>query len=102
MTSSYSAPLSAFNVGSNIVMLSSLPLSSQPCCRGKRPIGFVREDVWWKTGARVPETETVFGGSGSEEVVDLLVDIAGALELVDTSNLSLSQVVAVDGCEGAI
>jgi hypothetical protein len=39
----------------------------------------------------------VFGSSGSEEVVDLLVDIAGALEILGTANLSLSQAVAVDG-----
>ena len=45
------------------------------------------------TGARLPETETV-GGSGSKEV---LVDVDGALEILGTADLSLNQVVAVDG-----
>jgi hypothetical protein len=41
----------------------------------------------------------VFGGSGrdSGEVIDLLVDIAGAPEILGTANLSLSQAVAVGG-----
>lgn len=41
--------------------------------------------------------ETYLGGSGGEEVVDLLVDVVGSGEILDSSDLGLNQVVAVNG-----
>ena len=47
--------------------------------------------------AGFPETETVFGGGGSQKIVDLLVDVDSTLEILDATDLGLDQVVAVDG-----
>jgi hypothetical protein len=55
------------------------------------------DDLVDDTGARFPEAEAVFGGSGSQKVVDFLVDVDSALKILDTTDLSLDQVVAVDG-----
>lgn len=56
------------------------------------------DDLVDDTGARFPEAEAVFGGSGGQKVVDFLVDVDSALEILDTTDLSFDQVVAVDGC----
>jgi hypothetical protein len=41
--------------------------------------------------------EMYLGGGGSQEVVNLLVDVVGSGKILDTSDLGLDQVVAVDG-----
>ena len=45
----------------------------------------------------LPEANAVLGGRGREEVVDLLVDVLCAGEVLDALDLGLNQVVAVDG-----
>lgn len=54
-------------------------------------------DLMNDTRAGFPEAEAVFGGGGGKEVVDLLVDSVGASEILDTADLSLDEMVAVDG-----
>jgi hypothetical protein len=55
------------------------------------------------TGSCLPETNTVLGTSGGKEVVDLLVDVVGTSQVLDTTDLSLNQVVAVDrGGDGSL
>ena len=49
------------------------------------------------TRSRLPETDTVLGSASSEEVVNLLVDVLSTSKILDTSSLSLNQVVAVNG-----
>jgi hypothetical protein len=49
------------------------------------------------TRSGLPETDAVLGRAGSEEVVDLLVDVLGASQVSNTASLRLNQVVAVDG-----
>lgn len=49
------------------------------------------------TRTRFPETKAILGGSGGKEVVDLLVDVDGTLEILDSANLGLNQVITVDG-----
>ena len=49
------------------------------------------------TGSGLPETNAVLGGARGEEVVDFLVDVLGTGKILDTTSLSLNQVVAVDG-----
>ena len=44
-----------------------------------------------------PESETVFGSGRCQKVVNLPVDIFCTLEILDTSNLGLDKVVAVNG-----
>jgi len=57
----------------------------------------LEDDLVNDTRAGLPETEAVLGGRGGEEVVHLLVDVDGALEILDTTDLGLNQVVAVNG-----
>lgn len=45
----------------------------------------------------LPESDAVLGSAGREEVVDLLVDVDGAREILDSTGLSLDEMVAVDG-----
>ena len=44
-----------------------------------------------------PETNSVLGSSSGEEVVDLLVHLLGALQVLFPFDLCLNQMVAVDG-----
>ena len=53
----------------------------------------------YDSAARLPEADSVFGGRGCEEVVDLLVSLLSPLEIVTGSGLGLNQVVTVD-CGG--
>ena len=55
------------------------------------------DDLMDDARARFPEAEAVFSGSGSQKVVYLPVDADSALEILDTTDLGLDQVVAVDG-----
>ena len=48
------------------------------------------------TGSWLPEADTVLGTSGSQEVVDLLVDIDGTGQVLGSADLGLDQVVTVD------
>lgn len=48
-------------------------------------------------GARIPETNAVFSARGLQEVIDFLIDVLGALQILRTADLSLDQVIAVDG-----
>ena len=57
----------------------------------------LEENLVDDTGAGLPEADVVLGAGAGEEVVDLLVDVDGALEIFCTANLGLDQVVAVDG-----
>ena len=57
----------------------------------------LEEDLVDDTRAGLPESDVVLGAGAGEEVVDLLVDANGALEILGTANLGLNQVVAVDG-----
>lgn len=41
--------------------------------------------------------KTYLGSSGSQEVVDLLVDVNRTCQILHTADLGLNQVVAVDG-----
>lgn len=45
---------------------------------------------------RTPETNSIFGGSGSQEIVNLLVDLDRSLKVCLSSDLSLDKMVAVD------
>lgn len=55
------------------------------------------------TGSWLPETNSVFGTSSSQEVVDLLVDIDGSSEIFDTSDLGLDQMITVHrGWDGGL
>ena len=42
-------------------------------------------------------TERYLRGGSSQKVVNLPIDVDGAFKIGDTANLSLNQVVAVDG-----
>lgn len=57
----------------------------------------LEDDLVDDTRAGLPETNVVLGAGGGKEVVDLLVDVDSALEILLTTNLGLNQVVAVDG-----
>lgn len=61
----------------------------------------LQNDLVDDTGARLPETNVVLGSSGGKKVVDLLVDLIGTSQILFTSNLSLNQVVTVDGGRGS-
>lgn len=45
----------------------------------------------------LPEADAVLGSAGGEKVEDLLVDVNGAREILDSTSLSLDEMVAVDG-----
>lgn len=63
----------------------------------------LEQDLVDDTRAGLPETDVVLGACGGEEVVDLLVDADGAIQILLTTDLGLDQVVAVDGggvCHG--
>ena len=50
-----------------------------------------------------PETDAVFGTSGSEEIVHFLVDVNGALEVLFSADLGLDQMITVDrGGDGCL
>ena len=49
------------------------------------------------TRAGLPETNVVLCARGGQEVVDLLVDVVGAGQILLTTNLGLDEMVAVDG-----
>lgn len=48
-------------------------------------------------GAGIPEAHAVLSASGLQKIVDLLVDVLGALEIFISADLRLDQVIAVDG-----
>jgi len=47
-------------------------------------------------GSGIPETNAVFGTRGLQEIINLLVDILGAFQILITADLSFDQVIAVD------
>ena len=47
--------------------------------------------------AGFPETDSVLGAGGGQEVVNLAVDVLGAGQVLVTLDLCLDQVVTVDG-----
>jgi hypothetical protein len=49
------------------------------------------------TRSGFPETDTVLGSASSEEIVNFLVDVLSTSKILDTSSLSLNQVIAVNG-----
>ena len=49
------------------------------------------------SGARFPEADAVLGSGRGQEVVDLLVEVLGPVQILLALNLGLDQVVAVDG-----
>ena len=49
------------------------------------------------TATWLPEADPVLGTGSCQEVVDLLVDVDSAGEILLSSNLSLDEMVAVDG-----
>jgi hypothetical protein len=57
----------------------------------------LEDDLVNDTGAGLPETEVVLGARRTQEVVDLLVGLVGASQILLATNLGLNQVVAVDG-----
>ena len=57
----------------------------------------LEDDLVNDTRAGLPETDVVLGARGAKEVVDLLVDVVGASQILLATNLGLNQVVAVDG-----
>ena len=63
----------------------------------------LEDDLVDDTGSWLPETDTVFGTGSGKEVVNLLVDVDGSSKILDTSNLSLDQVITVDrGWDGGL
>lgn len=57
----------------------------------------LEDDLVNDTRAGLPETDVVLGARGAKEVIDLLVDVVGASQILLATNLGLNQVVAVDG-----
>lgn len=57
----------------------------------------LEDDLVDDTRSGLPEAHTVLGGSGGEEVVDLAVEVVGTGEVLDSADLGLDEVVAVDG-----
>ena len=49
------------------------------------------------SGSGFPESDSVLGSGRGQEVVDLLVEVLGPVQILLALNLSLDQVVAVDG-----
>ena len=60
----------------------------------------LEDDLVNDTRAGLPETEVVLGARRAQEVVNLLVDVVGASQILLATNLGLNQVVAVDGGRG--
>lgn len=57
----------------------------------------LQHDLVDDTRARLPETDAVLGRGGGQKVVDLLVDVLGAGQVLGAAELGLDQVVAVHG-----
>lgn len=57
----------------------------------------LEDDLMNDTGAGIPEAHAVLSASGLQKIVDLLVDVLGALEIFISADLRLDQVIAVDG-----
>ena len=57
----------------------------------------LEENLVDDTRAGAPETNVVLGAGSGEEVVDLLVDADGAVQILGATDLGLDQMVAVDG-----
>ena len=57
----------------------------------------LKHDLVNDTRAGLPETNVVLCARGGQEVVDLLVDLVGALQILLTTNLGLDKMVAVNG-----
>ena len=49
------------------------------------------------SGSWFPESDAVLGSGRGQEVVDLLVEVLGPVQILLALNLSLDQVVTVDG-----
>ena len=52
------------------------------------------------TRAGAPETNVVLGSSSAQEVVNLLVKVLGTGQILGATNLSLNQMITVDGSGG--
>lgn len=57
----------------------------------------LQDDLVDNTGSRLPESDSVLGATGGQEVVDFLVDVDGSCQILVTTDLGLNQVVTVDG-----
>jgi hypothetical protein len=57
----------------------------------------LEDDLVNDTRAGLPETNVVLCAGGGKEVVDLLVDVDGAGQILLVANLGLDEMVAVDG-----
>lgn len=57
----------------------------------------LKHDLVDDTRAGLPETNVVLCARGRQEVVDLLVDVVGAGQILLTTDLSLDKMVTVDG-----
>jgi hypothetical protein len=57
----------------------------------------LKHDLVNDTRAGLPETNVVLCARGGQEVVDLLVDLVGAGQILLTTDLGLDEMVAVDG-----
>lgn len=56
----------------------------------------LEDDLVDDTGTRVPETDAVLGTGRLQEIIDFLVDVLGAFQILLATHLGLDQVVAVD------
>lgn len=60
----------------------------------------LEDDLMDDTGAGTPEANVVLCARGGEEVVDLLVDLVGAGQILGAADLGLDEMVAVDSGRG--
>lgn len=56
----------------------------------------LEDDLMDDTGTRVPETDAVLGTGRLQKIIDFLVDVLGAFQILLATHLGLDQVVAVD------
>lgn len=47
-------------------------------------------------GSRMPESDAVFGAGGFQKIVNFLVQVFGAFEILIAADLGFDQMVAVD------
>ena len=57
----------------------------------------LQNDLMNDPTAWFPEANTILGSTGGQEVVDLLIDVLGPRQVLVALNLSLDEMVAVDG-----
>lgn len=60
----------------------------------------LKNDLVDNSGTGAPETNVVLGSGGGKEIVDLLVDVNGTGQILGAADLSLNQMVTVDGGGG--